>query len=85
MNTPAATTTYRLMTSDMRTSQPPPVPVPMAITGETAVKVTPWTRGSRAPTFRTPRAWTTEATPQVRRSALTRWTSSWRERTAARR
>ncbi len=51
---------------------PPPAPRPMAIIGETAVKVTPWTRGSLAPIFQTPSAWMIEATPQVSRSALIR-------------
>lgn len=66
-----------------RPAVPPPAPVPMAIMGETAVEVTPWTRGSRAPTFQTPSAWTIEAMPQVSRSALMRWTSSSRERPRA--
>jgi hypothetical protein len=51
---------------------PPPAPIPMATMGETAVKVTPWTRGSLAPTFQTPSAWMIEAIPHVRRSALIR-------------
>ncbi len=44
--------------------------------GLTAVKVTPWSSGSRTPTFQKPTDWMIEAIPQVNRSALMRWTSS---------
>lgn len=44
----------------------------MAIIGETAVKVTPWISGSRAPIRPMPKAWMIEAIPQVNRSALIR-------------
>ena len=44
--------------------------------GETAVKVTPCTRGSRTPTLPKPAAWMIEAMPHVNRSALMRWTVS---------
>ena len=49
---------------------------PMAISGDTAVKVTPWMRGSRTPMrLPIPADWMMEAMPQVNRSALMRWTS----------
>lgn len=56
-------------------SVPPPTAVPMAIIGLTAVKVTPWSRGSLTPIFQNPTAWMIEAIPQVNRSALIRWMS----------
>src|SRR6478609_4930652 len=49
----------------------------MAIIGETAVNVTPCSRGSFTPTFQNPTDWMIEAMPQVKRSALMRWMSSW--------
>ncbi len=52
---------------------PPPAARPVAIIGETAVKVTPWSRGSRTPTFQKPTDWMIDAMPQVKRSALIRW------------
>ena len=48
----------------------------MAIIGETAVKVTPCSSGSRTPTFQKPTDWMIDAMPQVNRSALIRWMSS---------
>jgi hypothetical protein len=48
----------------------------MAIIGETAVKVTPCSSGSRTPIFQNPTDWMIEAIPQVNRSALMRWMSS---------
>ena len=48
----------------------------MAIIGDTAVKVTPCSSGSRTPIFQNPTDWMIEAIPQVNRSALIRWTSS---------
>ena len=56
---------------------PPPAAAPMAIIGDTAVKVTPCSSGSLTPTFQNPTDWMIEAMPQVNRSALMRWTSSW--------
>ena len=52
----------------------------MAIIGETAVKVTPCSSGSLTPTFQKPTDWMIEAMPQVNRSALMRWMSSWVDR-----
>jgi hypothetical protein len=46
----------------------------MAIMGDTAVNVTPWSRGSRTPIFQNPTDWMMDAMPQVNRSALIRWT-----------
>ena len=47
---------------------------PMAMSGETAVKVTPWMRGSRTPILGpSPADWMMVAMPQVNRSALMRW------------
>ena len=43
--------------------------------GETAVKVTPCSSGSRTPIFQNPTDWMMEAMPQVKRSALIRCTS----------
>lgn len=54
----------------------PPAARPMAIIGETAVNVTPWSKGSLTPTFQKPTDWMIEAIPQVKRSALMRWMSS---------
>jgi hypothetical protein len=54
---------------------PPPAASPMAIIGDTAVKVTPCSSGSRTPTFQNPTDWMIEAMPQVNRSALIRWIS----------
>ena len=54
---------------------PPPAAIPMAIMGETAVKVTPCSSGSRTPIFQNPTDWMIEAMPQVNRSALIRWMS----------
>jgi hypothetical protein len=48
----------------------------MAIIGDTAVKVTPWSSGSRTPIFQNPTDWMIEAIPQVNRSALIRWMRS---------
>ena len=51
---------------------------PIAMRGETAVKVTPWIRGSFTPMKRPmPADWMIVAMPQVSRSALMRWTSVW--------
>ena len=51
---------------------------PIAMRGETAVKVTPWIRGSFTPMKRPmPADWIIVAMPQVSRSALMRWTSVW--------
>ena len=51
---------------------------PIAMRGETAVKVTPWMRGSFTPMKRPmPADWMMVAMPQVSRSALMRWTSVW--------
>ena len=48
------------------------------IIGETAVKVTPCSSGSRTPIFQMPTDCRIEAMPQVNRSALIRWISwSW--------
>jgi xanthine/uracil permease len=57
----------------------PPVVTGSVITiiGDTAVNVTPCSSGSRTPTFQNPTDWMIEAIPQVNRSALIRWTSSW--------
>ncbi len=67
-------------------STPPRPPVaarPMAMSGETAVKVTPWISGRRTPMCRpSPADWMIVAMPQVSRSALMRWmvvaVSRWR-------
>ncbi len=57
---------------------PPPSASPIAIIGETAVNVTPWSSGSRTPIFQNPTDWMIEAIPQVNKSALIRWMSwSW--------
>ena len=48
---------------------------PIAIIGDTAVKVTPCNSGSRTPTFQNPTDWMIEAIPHVNRSALMRWMS----------
>ena len=59
-----------------RPSTPPPLALPMAIIGATAVNVTPCSSGSRTPTFQKPTAWISDAMPQVSRSALIRYTRS---------
>jgi hypothetical protein len=55
-----------------RPGTPPPSASPMEIIGDTAAKVTPWSRGSRTPIFQKPTDWMMEAMPQVNRSALIR-------------
>ena len=54
---------------------PPEAAMPMAMSGDTAVKVTPWMRGRRTPILGPrPADWMMVAMPQVSRSALMRWT-----------
>jgi len=54
---------------------PPEAAKPMAMSGDTAVKVTPWMRGRRTPILGPrPADWMMVAMPQVSRSALMRWT-----------
>jgi hypothetical protein len=55
-----------------RPGTPPPSARPMEIIGDTAAKVTPWSRGSRTPILQNPTDWMIEAMPQVNRSALIR-------------
>ena len=62
---------------------PPPAARPIAIIGDTAVKVTPCSRGSLTPTFQKPIDWMIDAMPQVKRSALIRCTSCWSVRPMA--